>query len=369
MPDDCEAILRGLAMTSRERVEASLSHREPDRTPYFEYVLLSPIADKLLGRPYSADPDYWLTLLGEKGYDGAIRQMAIDRLDLACMLGHDMMYVWPNPLDTDTVGFKFPEAEPLSADPVGTVGQRNEKRSQESSVPQEDTLLIYHVLAEEMSKRDMDLPILAPAVEHGIWTDVNLMMTMLLEPEVAGRHFQLATRRSLAAIEKFKSLGIHQVAIGGDFAGNTPLISAEAYRRFIVPEVRTLSQRIHQLGMWALNGSDGNLWPMIDDFLSGSEVDGYLEIDFQAGMDLGKLKRLYGRKITFYGNLDCGNVLSFASADQVRKHVIDCLKAGSGNGGHVLCTSNAITSSVPLENYLAAINAYREIFSMARFTL
>ena|GEM_PF-7020770 len=30
------------AMTSRDRIEAALKHREPDRTPIFEYVLRSP---------------------------------------------------------------------------------------------------------------------------------------------------------------------------------------------------------------------------------------------------------------------------------------------------------------------------------------
>ena len=42
-------------MTSRERVMAALGHRAVDRTPIFEYVLLAPVADVLLGRAYSAD--------------------------------------------------------------------------------------------------------------------------------------------------------------------------------------------------------------------------------------------------------------------------------------------------------------------------
>ena len=104
---------------------------------------------------------------------------------------------------------------------------------------------------------------------------------------------------------------------------------------------------------------------MIDDFLLGCEVDGYAEIDSRAGMNLSKLKAAYGDRITFFGNLDCGNILSFASPDEVRRHVIDCLEAGQGSGGHILCASNAITASVPLENYLSAVNAYRDTFGLA----
>ena len=36
-------------MTSRERIEAALKHEEPDRTPVFEYVLLSPVAVVFVG--------------------------------------------------------------------------------------------------------------------------------------------------------------------------------------------------------------------------------------------------------------------------------------------------------------------------------
>ncbi|MBT4500531.1 MAG: hypothetical protein HOC74_22570, partial [Gemmatimonadetes bacterium] len=111
------------------------------------------------------------------------------------------------------------------------------------------------------------------------------------------------------------------------------------------------------------------LWSVIDDFLLGCEVDAYLEIDQYAGMDLARLKRDYGDRITLYGNLDCGTVLSFASPDEVRQHTIDCLDAGQGDGGHILCASNAITASVPIENYLSLVNAYRDYFNLPRFSL
>ena len=73
--------------------------------------------------------------------------------------------------------------------------------------------------------------------------------------------------------------------------------------------------------------------PRRNEFLLTTEVDGYLEIDLHAGMDLRRLKQAYGRRVTFYGNLDCGNTLSFATPEGVRRHVIECLEAGLGGGG------------------------------------
>jgi hypothetical protein len=353
-------------------VEAALRHRRVDRTPYFEYVLLAPLADRLLGRVYAGDPDNWQKVLDSKGWEPAVRQMAIDRLDLAEMLGHDMIYVWTNPPPPAPQSSHPQEdlgvPQPPEDDPVGRMKLRNERRAADFRPPDDDCFHIYVCLKEEMRKRDLDLPILAPAWAHGVWTDVDLMQTMVLEPAVAHRHFELATQWSLAMIGKYIALGIDQIGVGGDFAGNRPLISPEQYRDFIMPEILKCTRLTHAADRWAVNASDGDLWSVIEDYLIGCEVDGYAEVDMHAGMDLARLKRAYGDRITFYGNLDCGNILSFATPEGVAKHVTDCLTAGQGDGGHILCASNAITASVPLVNYLAAVNAYRGFFGLKVLT-
>lgn len=350
-------------MTSRERIQAALSHTAPDRTPVFEYVLLSPLADRFLGRPYAGDPTHWPDVVRELGFEGAVRRNAADRLDLAHILGHDMLYM---PYVSPPAGTPATAPEPGDT-PVERLSRRN-ARAESQPPPPDDLFLLYVCLKEEMRRRGIDLPVLAPAYVHGVWTDTDLMESMLLAPEVAHRHFELATQRALRLVQGYGEIGLDQVGVGGDFSGTRPLISPDAYRRFIVPEVRRLTQEVHRLGMRAVNASDGDLWPVIDDFLFGCGADGYLEIDMHAGMDLDRLCRLYGDRKTFYGNLDCGNVLSFGSEEEVRSHTVACLEAGQGRS-HILCASNAIVASVPLENYLAVVNAYRDFYGLDRLAI
>ena len=349
-------------MTSRQRILDALEHRVPDRTPVFEYVLLSPIADTFLGRPYAGDPVNWQAAVDELGWEGAVRQNARDRIELARVLGHDMIYATLVPPPPDKRPPKPEPPLPETDDPTERVAARNQQAERHSGLTDE-MLSIYAVLREEMERAGMDLPILAPAYAHGVWTDVDLMQTMLIAPDVARRHFELATQRSLWRIERYIEIGVDQIGVGGDFSGTHPLISPALYREFIVPEVRKLSRAIHAAGKHAVNASDGNLWPVIDDYLFGCEVDGYLEIDLHAGMEIATLKEKCAGRVTLYGNLDCGNTLSFGSTDDVRTHVTDCLEAGLG-GGHILCASNAITASVPLPNYVALVNAYRDFFAL-----
>lgn len=351
-------------MTSRERVLAALKHRTPDRTPIFEYVLQPPVADYVLGHVY-AYGNRWNALVKEIGWEAAVRRQASDIVALADNLGHDLLYVCPSSPPPAPEG-KPVEPAPRFDDPVEEMRWRIDREASMAGNGLADApYLIYHLVREEMARVGMDLVMMAPAYAHGVWTDVALMQAMLLDPDLAHRHFALQTLGALRQINTYLRMGIELIGVGGDFAGNRgPLVSPAAYREFMAPEIRKLSQRVHAAGGYTVNASDGNLWPVIHDFLVGCEVDGYIEIDWRAGMELSDLKKKFGARITFFGNLDCANLLSFGTPAEVKAHTRDCLRQGWGNGGHVLCCNNAISESVPVGNYLAIGEAYREHFQV-----
>ena len=361
-------------MTSRERVTAALEHREPDRTPVFEYILQPPLAVEILGRPYFEyleDSGPWLEEVGEIGLEKAVDKYVKARLDIAEKLGHDLLFISPNPIPGETyyydplqeIGTQFDLTH--EGDPAARLRERNGKVREMllGKLPRE-SYLVFEKLNREMERRGIDLPIAAPAYFHGIWTDADLMQVMLLEPEAAAEHFGLATERAFSVIDDYVELGIELIGIGGDFAGNRLLISEDCYRTFIVPEVRKCADRVRAAGKYSVNATDGDIWPVIDDFLTGCGVDCYLEIDMKAGMDLEKLKERFGKRITFLGNMDCGTVLTFSTPEEIASLTNEIIDAGWGDGGHIFTASNAITASVPLENYMAMVNAYRERFGL-----
>ena len=67
------------------------------------------------------------------------------------------------------------------------------------------------------------------------------------------------------------------------------------------PEIRRKTWFLHKRGVFAFNSSDGNLWPIIDDYLIKSGVDDMMEIQTTAGMDLRFLKERFGAFICFQG--------------------------------------------------------------------
>lgn len=369
-------------MSLNKRMDETLKHRSADRTPFFEYVLHSPIADYILGRPfhdYEGNMEQWCLYAGEVGWEKAVRQYAVDRVDIAEKLGHDLIYGVPSPLpaeverlssksESDTSTGHFHRY--LADDPVATIQKRIEHDMVTLESPTNtDAFVVYELIKEELERRGYGALLLAPAYFHGVWTDVDLMMTMVLSPETAHKHYEIATKKALRYVNEYLRIGVELIGVGGDFAGNRPIISPESYRSFIMPEIKKVSDIIHEAGNYSVNTSDGNLWPVIDDFLIGCGTDGYLEIDANAGMTLKELKLAYGDRITFFGNMDCGLVLSFSSPEEIREKTIQCLKDGYGNGGHVFCVSNAITASVPLKNYMAMVNAYKDYYDLPRINI
>lgn len=363
-----------MSWSSRERVAAAFQHRLPDRTPVFEYLLHNPCAELLLGRPfvdYTDDPRAWRETCRSESIETALPTYCRDRLDLAWKLGHDLLFVCPNPVDDETAGY-----DPLlgvhtlfdleGSDPVERVRERNRRvESELLRPPPEECLLVFHLLREEMDRRGIDLPLFAPAYFHGVWDDIDLLQVMILDPDVAHRHFSLATQRALPIVHAYAQLGVDMIGIGGDFAGKRMIISPEAYREFIVPEVRALADVVRSAGAFSINATDGNIWPVLEDFLCGCGVDGYMEIDYSAGMEMGELKSRYGDQVVLFGNMDCGNTLSFSSPEEIGTLTKEILDGGFGDGGHIFCASNAITGSIELENYLAMVNAYRDYFGLS----
>jgi len=359
-------------MTSSERVYTVLNKGTPDRTPIFEYVLLNPLASVFAGREYIHYDNReggFRDLLKEQGLEKAVRRYAQDRAKISRVLGHDMAYVIPNPVPESPWKINYPDfdAECDKDDPVSVLETRNKHlQFRLEHAPQaglvtngDDSMLVYEYIREELAAHGLEMPFFAPGYVHGIGVDTDLMQAMALAPEVTTEYFRLNTAAVRNDIDMYIKHGVKIIGVGGDFAGNRPIISPAMYREQIVPEVRKTADYIHAKGGYAVNASDGDLWSVIDDFLIGCGVDAYMEMDRHAGMEIAKLIERFGKKITFFGDIDCGNTLSFAKPETIWNDTIRCLEEGRA-GSHIFTPGNAITSGIPLENYLAMVNAYRD---------
>jgi len=69
---------------------------------------------------------------------------------------------------------------------------------------------------------------------------------------------------------------------------------------------------------------------------------------------------MYGDKITVVGNIDCGEVLVNWSPNEIGQEVKRIINSVSPGGGHIFGSSNAIHGGIPIENFLAYIEAAKK---------
>ena len=376
-------------MIPRERVLAAFEHREPDRTPLFERLIKPPADEIVLRRPCALGFVRSMEIHEEEGWRALMDRQARDTVDLAKTLNFDMIALRQNiPEDSprpgkvgeylwqigDTFSQFLPESDIIRTVPAGPVQEETEEFRMQRTVEEieadyeppsfsDDRFYIFRKAKQLMAQEGLDLAIYVSNYALPVSTLSGFMFEWFhTRPELVHRFYDKYTQRAIDYGRKAIELGADVIGLGGDFADNRgPMISPAHYREFIVPQIRRQAEALHALGAFVTNTSDGNLWPVLDDFLA--HVDGYGEIDPVSGMDLGDLKEHCGDRICFLGDLDIRFTLCLGTPEDARRNMVECIEKGWGNGGHVIMTSNVVHKGVKSENYLAALDAHREYFS------
>lgn len=165
-------------------------------------------------------------------------------------------------------------------------------------------------------------------------------------------------RRCDAAIRNMRFLveaGAEIVFMCSDYCFNQgPFLSPPMFRKFITPFINRQVAAIREMGAFAVQHTDGNLWPIFDQ-LTESLPHALHSIDPMAGMDIREVRHRVGRSICLMGNVDCSRLQSGTRAE-IEASARYCLEHGPIDGtGYVFCSSNCIFEGVPLESYLTML--------------
>jgi hypothetical protein len=194
-----------------------------------------------------------------------------------------------------------------------------------------------------------------------------MLMWMLEEPELFQRWLDKQKAQVFPATERIIRNGCEVITMGGDVSCDKgPFISPALYHEFLLPVLQGHVDLIHRAGAKAVYTSDGNHWAIKDDFFFNSGVDGYKEVDQAAGMTWERLIAAgVDKRLCIIGNLDARHTLCHGTPREVRDEVFACLRYGRVSpGGHILHASHSVHEDVKVENYWAAVQAYREFFGM-----
>jgi len=359
-------------VTSRERVLASLRHKEPDRVP----IDLGAGTTGIEVEAY----DRLKALLGLKGQtktfvrdhvevdDPILQQFGIDTryVRVGGPRGHrvrieaDNSYLdiwgvrWQKPASSlywDMVAHPIaePTLEALAAyrwpdphDPGRTDGIRDRARTLSGQGE-------YAVVLDNTG---------FGAFEQG-WAlrgFENFYMDMVAEPKFAEALIQGVADYQVALYEHvLEEVGpyVDVVMVAEDLGSQDgPLISPETYRRMVKPAQKRVWQFIKsRTDAKLFLHSCGSVRRFIPDLIEiGVDILNPIQVA-AAGMDPKELKREFGNDLTFWGGgCDTQRVLTFGTPDDVEREVRRRIRELAPGGGFVFNQIHNIQPGVPPEN-------------------
>ena len=357
-------------MTGKERFLTALELGQPDVVPTYVHGMNEAAIIKI-ARHFTDD-------LPEVGYAGKMEVEDLLQLANALMLIHEELDIDASTAvaleaeeDIDELNYIDPWGVGRRRNPHGLavpIGYPIKSESDLDGYRRPDPHpILASLTARLMKSRYGDKKALVFMV-HGVfsraWYLVGLeaiLMAFIKNPGFVHKLTRLSTDYCKDMIHVAVEAGADAVIIEDDMADkHNPFFSPRHYAEFIAPRHRELVEHAHGLGAKIIMHSDGNLWPLMDQYLEAG-FDGINPLEPYAGMDLPRMKERYGDKICLLGNIDCGDLLCHGSVEDVEAAVADAIEAAAPNGGYVLCDSNSIHPGVSAENFIAMMRCAKRL--------
>lgn len=211
-----------------------------------------------------------------------------------------------------------------------------------------------------------DLPVYGSVCEghEFLWRIVgteNVMMWIGLYPDELGREIErinaFALEAAKAQIQAADGM-LAGMVIWGDVAYKQDLLFSPTYwRRWFKPGVKAIVEACHERGLPVIYHGCGNVKRIFPDMIELG-VDAYNPLEAKAGMDVVELRREYGHKIGFCGNMDV-KTWAEAGEDELKRTVLRKLNAAKG-GGYLFASDHSVPSSVSAARYEYVLNLVRD---------
>ena len=347
-------------MTHRERVQAAVDHREPDRVPCH----------------FGAEADVCDRLVAHFGLDS--------RDDLQRFLDTDRRSVGPRYVGPDRR--TFPDGSRES--PYG--GPRRKVVQTEFGAI--DTI-VHFPWADVVEPSDLDdklswagkpewwdfdaigQEIAALDAEDDYWItahgdpaslqhvmiwrgDEQFLLDLAADPDLARALIEkqnaFMLEKALKTLEAGKGR-INELGGGGDYGTqNGPLISVDMFRTYFKDTYAKFYKTIKDnFDVKIFFHCCGGILELIPELIEvGVDILNPIQVRAQ-GMDIRRLKREFGTALTFDGAIDIQETLPHATPEQVRREVRETIDVLGAGGGYILGPTHAIQGDTPVENIVA----------------
>ncbi|MCD6318869.1 hypothetical protein J7M02_07375 [Candidatus Aerophobetes bacterium] len=182
----------------------------------------------------------------------------------------------------------------------------------------------------------------------------NLICDFINNPDLATVVLDKVTEIVSVASKKLVEAGIDILILGDDVATQRGLMmSLPMWRRWLKPRLSRVinSARAINPEIYIFYHSDGNCTDIIPELIEiGVDILNPVQPEV---MDLEKIKKEYGNKLTFWGGIGTQTTMVFSTPKGIKEEVKKIIEILGKNGGLVLAPTHVLQPDVPWQNILA----------------
>jgi len=334
-------------MTGYERMMAALQLKEPDRVPIWELIIDPPVIRALYGD--MSYPDF----VEKENLDGITvpEDQKIEKLN-STTFRDEWGIIWKK----EPSGLDYPLEGPI----------KSEKDLDNYHPPDPDAPWRLETLTRYIKRFKGEKAVVflghdAFEFSHYLLGGMDkLFIYYISNPDFVHRLAEMVSDYKCKVLQNAVDAGADILLTGDDYAGRKgTFISPQHFKRFIIPYLKRAVEIARRNNIPFIKHTDGNLWEVMDELVA-TGINALDPIEPIAGMDIGEVKKRYGEKICLVGNVDCTEVLTHGTVEQVEEAVKETIAKASPGGGHILASSNSIHPAVKPENYKKMVEAVKK---------
>ena len=188
----------------------------------------------------------------------------------------------------------------------------------------------------------------------------EMAILMYEDPEELHRRAEEMLQNSMRNNARMMEAGVDGFILCSDYCFNRgPFMSPKMFSEYITPYLKRLISHIRSMGGYAIKHTDGDIMPIIDQLVD-TNPHALHSLDPMAGVDIKKVKEMYGDKVCLCGNVHCA-YLQTGTDRQVIDSCEYALTHAKPGGGYIFTTSNIPFKGMELKRYLMVLDVWRRM--------
>jgi len=337
-------------MNSRERMYKVLNHELPDRLPTFEYAIDKKVIEGICPGGTYADVVEALDLDAITAWEPSTGSFVPGKSDV----------LKPRERYVDEWGVEREATGEMYAYPLEVKSLIKDESDLKNFKPPDPTAEFRFEYLREYMRRFPGEKLITYSIIDMFELSKYLMgfqeflVAWIERPQLVRKLLEMTTDWVIQVASKAIDRGADMIIEHSDLGYKTGLFfRPELYLELFMPCLKRVVDAVKKRRAYHFYHSHGNIWNLLEPLI-GTGIDVLHPLDPDAGMDISRVKKMYGQKVVVAGNIST-DFLSRKSRAEVIELVKKTMSKTSSGGGHILMGSSSMLSSVNPDNYRAMV--------------